>query len=289
MIFFNSFSVSVSVYISFNFALSIKYNIILLSYKNLYFLFKKDSSLFLVPKVQSRAKPTDQWFHLREDIPEMVQIKRQLKEMRSSVNLQKVRRFRMFIEVNKKRIQIETIKIPGNGSCLFSAIHQQMNKVCVTSPDFDNDVQLLRKNVIEYIKNKQEEFDTELKNTIADYNACKYDDVTGADINYYLEHTMILPATWGGTETIKAVSEMFNVNVLVFTEDAKKHNFYKFDENKIQTIIVAYRKTRTPGSRHQFDHYDSVVGLVNDITVGNIVQGMITEERISIDTGNDAV
>lgn len=243
----------------------------------------------MVRKVPKREKATNQWFHLREDIPEMVQIKRQLKEMDSNVNFRLEKRFPMCIEVNNKRVRVQIIKIPGNGSCLFSAIHQQLNKVSTTSPGFDNNVQLLRKNVIEYIKNKREEFDTELRNTIADYSGCAYDDITDNDCKYYLDHIMNLRTTWGGVETVKAVTEMFNVNVLIFTEDAKKHSFYKFDENREQAIILAYRKSKNPNSRHKFDHYDSVVRLPDDLTIGNIVQGMITDEHISIVTGNDAV
>lgn len=61
---------------------------------------------------------------------------------------------------------------------------------------------------------------------------------------------------WGGAETMQAVSELEQVNIVVFNEDGPCYvlNSGTYD----RSVCVAYRLAISPDAKIIRDHYDSV-------------------------------
>lgn len=58
---------------------------------------------------------------------------------------------------------------------------------------------------------------------------------------------------WGGLETLKAVSNKFNVNVVIVNEFGSCH-MVTGANNYLRTLLIAYRLNNAS----VYDHYDSV-------------------------------
>lgn len=231
---------------------------------------------------------------------------RQLKKIGENKVLQKDEKDVMTIGIGENLfIKVVVLKIPGNGSCLFGAIYQQLNNVSVNSPNFNENVKLLRQSVIKHIQERRQiylnqhpippsdeeridnkPFEKELMCSAADKFNTTFETVTETMVDIYLDTVMPLPDTWGGSETIKAAIEIFDINVLTFTEEAKKHNYYHFDKNRDKTVLLAYRRNEIPGSRVLYNHYDSVFSLPDSSTVEKIARKMIADEQTVIKIGN---
>lgn len=236
----------------------------------------------------------------------MEHLMRQLKATGENKVLQEDEKDTMTIGVGGDHfIEVVVLKIPGNGSCLFGAIYQQLNNVSVNSPNFKENVELLRQNVVKHIQKRRQiysdqhpkpplederilnkPFEKELMCSAADKFNTAFEAITETMANIYLDTVMPLPDTWGGSETINAVIEMFDINVLIFSEGAKKHNFYHFDKNRNKTVLLAYRRNVIPGSRLLYNHYDSVFSLPDSNTVEKIARKMIDDEHTVIKIGN---
>lgn len=192
----------------------------------------------------------------------------------------------MFIYVKEHKVVIKMIGMPQDGNCLFSAIYHQLNEVSHNSTVFSEEVQKLRESVVCFLKARLEEKDkhyiNSVKNTMVDNEKLCFNDISLEDCKEYVKEKLKLSIKWGGAESIKAVSEMFNVNVLVLTEGAKKHSHY-FDAKRNRTIILAYRLSPNAQSILKYYHYDSVLAL-NEVHLRELAQQMA--EPIFIDIGN---
>lgn len=233
-------------------------------------------------------------FQSGKNILLLKQIENQLKLMMSSTNLGNDRKGTMFISVNALDIGIQIIKMPPDGNCLFSAIYQQLNRVSYHLPGFSDNVQALRERVVSFLlarlkeeKKEQAKIYTNfLKNTIVDNKINQsFDDISYKYCKRFLKKELIEPDVWGGTESIKAICEIFNVNVLVLIEEAKQHRLFS-DAKWKQTIILAYRKSPNRQSKLKYFHYDSVVDIYTH--VGELVQ-QLTEPPALIKVSDDGL
>lgn len=64
--------------------------------------------------------------------------------------------------------------------------------------------------------------------------------------------------TWGGTESLKAISELEKINIIIFSEDDKPYFPFEFKDDYTRTVAIASRLNETKTKR---DHYDSIILL----------------------------
>lgn len=71
----------------------------------------------------------------------------------------------------------------------------------------------------------------------------------------YVRHVLSNTKTWGGVETLLAVSSLYSTNIVVFNEDGICTKYNKADENHDRSLAIAYRFGLNDKIRN---HYDSV-------------------------------
>lgn len=82
-----------------------------------------------------------------------------------------------------------------------------------------------------------------------------------AECKLFVRHGLSRQGKWGGLETIKAVSNEYHVNVVIFNEHKSCNMITGSDEYK-QALVIAYREdNHTNGN---YNHYDSVSDMQSD-------------------------
>lgn len=167
----------------------------------------------------------------------------------------------MSIKIDGQPHNLDVLKIPGDGNCLFAAFVHQIHLVKLNSTEHKVFTTELRQKVVNHIKQNLESYVRAIKGRLQEKSelATKSPDYTIAECESFIEE-LAKPNFWGGAETIRAVSEIHKVNVVAFNE---KGDFYfpcGFNETYDRSVFLAYRlgpKT-TKSCRLIHNHYDSV-------------------------------
>lgn len=77
----------------------------------------------------------------------------------------------------------------------------------------------------------------------------------------YVRHVLSNAKTWGGIETLLAVSNLYSTNIVVFNEDGICTKYKKADGCYDRSIAVAYRFGLNAEEAKIRNHYDSVFEL----------------------------
>lgn len=146
------------------------------------------------------------------------------------------------IENDKPEHTLQVADICADGSCLFGSLAHQLYKFKLDSRKHVNAKKKLRKDVVQYIQDHRSEFEFELKGCV--YDDCenkgiKVDDLSFACTNF-LEKILPLESTWGGNESLKAVSRMNAVNILIVNEHGNSYFTNMFDTKLKKTVILAF-------------------------------------------------
>lgn len=162
---------------------------------------------------------------------------------------------------------LNVVKTVPDGNCLFSAMAHQIWKQPITSQDHIDLTKKLRADVVEYIL-KPENFplyEIALKLRLDEIDAnIDVTDLT-TECEMFVRRDLSQECVcWGGLESIKAVSNMHNVNVAVFNEESTCYMITdNFEQNK-QTIVIAYRFGFNAAGENVLNHYDSVTDITSD-------------------------
>lgn len=154
---------------------------------------------------------------------------------------------------------IQVCEIKGDGNCLFSSLVHQLFGFKVSSSHHKKLVLEMRKDVTEYINQNLSEFYHEIKGRLYESKNKNVADVD-AECRKFLDKQLSKDKFWGGTETIKAISRMHNVNIVIFLVDGSCYLSYPYDPQCSRTLLLFYNGS---DNRSENNHYDSVVG-VND-------------------------
>lgn len=154
---------------------------------------------------------------------------------------------------------VKFCRIAGDGDCLFSAIAHQLYNVKIASAEHKQKTMDLRNEVVDYIKNDAHfpAFIHDLKNRIS----C--DDVS--DIREackeFLDNRLSMPRCWGGMESIKAISEMQKVNIVVVNENGLCNLPSHFNINARQSLLLLFGNIngKSCKSNDERSHYESIV------------------------------
>lgn len=177
-----------------------------------------------------------------EDLLSLIynQISEQIQEMIASTLKHNVTEIDMPFEIENEKFTMHVAEIEPDGSCLFSALVHQIFKSKIGSRVFSNAVAKLRRDVVHHIKEHRLDFEYELKGIVYELNeGKKVTDIEKA-CTKYLEKTLPKNMTWGGSETIKAVTRMNAVNVLIMNEKGECYYPCGFNMRLKNTVILSF-------------------------------------------------
>lgn len=198
-----------------------------------------------------------------KEIDKEEQLLEQLGHMALLARNEKVKNVMVVFLQDNTKININVVKILGDGNCLYRAIVHQVFKIPTTNAAFEDTVVELRQQITSHvlanIKKKDKNYIIEVKNTMADkYKKC-VNDYTEKDCENFVEYTLTKDGIWGGGESIRAATELLSINIYIISEKSKFYSFVPiFNQNNRESIILAYR---TFGKTSTYYHYDSVFAI----------------------------
>lgn len=158
--------------------------------------------------------------------------------------------------LNKSPKKLSVAVIPGDGSCMFGALAHQLFMNKITDQKHAEAKKKLRADVIEHILVNFSLFEHHLKDRV--YEIKKRNEITdmSMECKLFVRHVLSNAKTWGGVETLFAVSNLYSTNIVVFNEEGICTKYKKADANYNRTIAVAHRIGLNKDKIR--NHYDSV-------------------------------
>lgn len=165
-----------------------------------------------------------------------------------------------FLTVSPRKLTVALI--PGDGSCIFAAISHQLWMHKINSKEHKQATKKLRADVVEHIL-KPENFPLYQQRLhdrvykIHEKSGKKITDME-KECKFFVRHILSNHKTWGGAETLLAVSILYSTNVFVFYEKGECSKIKKADHNNSRSIAIAFRIGLNEEGDETFNHYDSV-------------------------------
>lgn len=178
----------------------------------------------------------------------------------------------MQFNINNTTKTLQIVEIPGDGDCLFRALAHQISGDAVDLVSLAQIAYQLRTDVVAHVKTNFKSFKMDLKSTV--YS--KHEGEVILDIQQackdFVRHDLPKSTEWGGSESLKAVSQLKSVNILIINENGDCYTLPTgFDCSCERTVILAYRQFRLDKTERQvndgsnawlnLNHYDSVVRI----------------------------
>lgn len=173
--------------------------------------------------------------------------------------------------IDNQFFSMEVIPIAPDGNCIFGALAHQIFQNKISSKEHEDAVVKLRIDAVDFIKLNIECFKHELKGRIYDKRDNKATKVTRSNTIKIFEEecdeflaNLAKNGVWSGSETIKAVSLMYEVNILIVRESGHISYANGFNPNFEKTIMIAYRLSISAcvsSVGTHWNHYDSVANI----------------------------
>lgn len=202
------------------------------------------------------------------NIPMYTQLTDQINVMVPAVLQNSDKCVNMNFIINKSVKCLKVAEISKDGNYLFSALAHQLHGLQILSKLHQSKTRRLRKRVVDFILNPSifPKFLHDLKDRV--YQIKTKDDIDNieTECKSWIKYSLSKTGKWGGTETIYAVAELEQVNIIIFNEEG---DFYTLRNNERynRTICIAYRLQRNEYgeviSNALRNHYDSVCNLTH--------------------------
>lgn len=166
---------------------------------------------------------------------------------------------------SKRLSTVKMCRIQADNSCLFGSVVHQLYGTKINSAEHSTSVDVLRKNVVEHIIKRMPEYFFILKDRVFSKSENKsIEDIT-RDCEYFVRENLSQTSCWGGTETLKAISEIFRVNIVIVNDDGSSNFSNSFNIANDRTIALAFRNTdgQIKPSNISRNHYDSIAEIEN--------------------------
>lgn len=189
------------------------------------------------------------------------QISCQNGDMKQAMCLNQEETETMQLKFGENSVSVNVIKVEGDGDCVFGSLIHQMCHHQLNSTTHDEATRSLRKSTVEFIQNNFKDFLFDIKGRLLEEREAnseenmKGKDVTEADCRHFLDEKLSKGA-YGGSESIKAISIMCSVNILVFVEFGPAYYPLHFNPDYQKTVFIAHRLATD--SIEKRNHYDSV-------------------------------
>lgn len=161
---------------------------------------------------------------------------------------------------------IYIIKIIGDGNCLFTSLAHQLWPTASTSEENKNNSINLRAAVVEHIVANIGLYQRFIDERVHELKPRKTDGNTSLEMKckMWARHVLSRQGSWGGIETIKAVSLMYRVNIVIFDECGRVQMVQGAKEKYDRTILLGYRFFLNEKNERIYNHYDSVCDMESD-------------------------
>lgn len=184
-------------------------------------------------------------------------------------------------KIAETEYHLQVASIEPDGSCLFRSLLHQLYGGQLSQTD--EATKSLRRDVVAFIKKNFSHFEFELRGRVhekddeersAKKSKRKKKSQTAQELQkkckQLLQQNLSKSTYWGGSETIKAVSMMHSVNILIFCDDAPCY-FANcgFNRNYTRTLLIAHKQAYKGNKDNNClrNHYDSVSGIDGPETV----------------------
>lgn len=162
-------------------------------------------------------------------------------------------------------------------NCLFSSIAHQLYRLKIISRSHTAKAAELRKRVVKNILDPVNfpNYTYQLQECV--YRSMKKEDIVdmGTECKLYVKLVLSKKGTWGGAESIRAISEMEEVNIIIFNEDGPCYTLCNMNVKYKRSIGIAYRCQQKGDDIRT--HYDSVCDI--DANVLNLVAQEIEKKN----------
>lgn len=220
------------------------------------------------------------------------QISEQMNKVARSVIMNNEEKGNIKIQIGNGQRFIQVAKVPRDGSCLFSAMaHQLFHDTLSPAPgEHSERADELRAQVVAHIKANFEQYKHALKGRIFDEESSEEESSkkstkksikkvtkksrrkrTEIEMDLVCEKFLNKDLTekkcWGGYESLMALRELYNVNIVIFREMDSFSFLEQFEATYDRTVCLAYRLKKKPKCDKDiekiYNHYDSVSGINN--------------------------
>lgn len=162
----------------------------------------------------------------------------------------------MVFKLNDKSRIVEVIPMDKDGDCMFSSLTHQIHCYKIGSRQYTAAVANMRKDTVAHIRRNFTSFKFQMHGRLfqeRDKNQFDLSDDMDADALDFLDSHLSKSGVWAGAESIKAVSEIHQVNILMFDEESKCWFPFDFKSEYERTVAIAYRL-----GQDKYYHYDTI-------------------------------
>lgn len=241
---------------------------------NSYFLLNSDTrnetddTLLLEIKVEPLNTDVNNEFNV-----DLNNLRAQLKfhnlQMRNNAFQIKEKTTEFEIELSPGQIsKIEVSQIPGDGNCLFGAAVHQLFHLEISSDKYKQRTIELRNEVVAHIKAHLKRYERKLLDRIhlKRQGKQKISNVE-EECRKFLDNCLSKECRWAGSESVQAISELFESNVMVFNSRDEPYFGSTFNSSYKNIITLAFSASgrEDVASNMERNHFDSIVKLNDDV------------------------
>lgn len=211
-----------------------------------------NESVVILDEILNRDK------NITHDDPEQLfnQLSSQLTNVMASVLQNNEHAEEIIFTLNTSPKKLSVAVVPGDGSCLFSALTHQLWMHKINSKRHIEATKQLQADVVQHILDHFPFFEYHLKDRVYETKSSKEITDMSMECKLFVRYALANSKIWGGVETLLAVSNLYSTNIAVFNENGVCTKYKKADECYERTIAVAYRLNAKEGQIR--NHFDSV-------------------------------
>lgn len=199
------------------------------------------------------------------------QISEQITQMVGAVLINGEKQEQMEYQLkNESPKYLSVIPTARDGNCLFSALAHQLWKNKInrnqTKNEHEKMIKDLRSTVVEHILQPDNFplYERFLHDRVSELKNIKDAETISDKCKLFVRQNLSREGSWGGMETIRAVSVLHRVNVLVINEFGTSYLIKGTAEKYDRTILIAYRMSYDDAGECCYNHYDSISDMGSD-------------------------
>lgn len=170
---------------------------------------------------------------------------------------------------------LSTIKVVNSspdGNCMLSSSAHQISHHKMNSSQLKTVYKKMRADAVKHIKENYASFQHAIRGHVYDIQDEKKrvqgEEQNAADIDkeclFFLNQCLPQNRCWTGTETMTALSIVYEVNIVVINENGPINLPSSSDKIYAKTILLAYRLDQSTTELRR-NHYDSVTDIPSDV------------------------
>lgn len=147
---------------------------------------------------------------------------------------------------------VRVVEMEKDGNCLFSAFAHQLYSVKANSTEHVKQSQDLRRRAVDFIKKNITDFQHDIIGR------------TNKQDNISLFLTLLqTDGFWGGLESLRALSIIFDVNIIIFNEKGDFYSAFQLKSTFTRLIMLSYRcaDPKSQATSSERNHYDSITRI----------------------------